>query len=140
MVVPARVRERVAQQAGYRCGYCQTQEVVSGIPLTLEHLQPRAYGGSDEEQNLWMSCRLCNEAKGVRTEARDDATGALVPLFNPRQQAWTEHFAWHETGTHMQGLTPVGRATIQALDLNSELRVRSRALWVEAGFHPPITG
>ncbi len=137
MVVSAQLRRRVAQQARHRCGYCQTQEVVSGIPLTLEHLWPQAHGGSDEEDNLWMSCRLCNEAKGTRVEASDPDTGEVVRLFNPRTQVWAEHFAWNEAGTRMQGVTPTGRATIQALDLNSDLRVRSRTLWVEAGFHPP---
>lgn len=37
----------------------------------------------------------------------------------------------------IMGLTPIGRATLTALDLNSEFRVRSRALWVELEKHPP---
>ena len=58
-------RERIAQQAQFRCGYCLTQERISGVPLTVEHLIPRSKGGNDTDENLWMSCRLCNEAKGV---------------------------------------------------------------------------
>ena len=46
------VRKQIAQQARHRCGYCQTQERVSGIPLTLEHIIPRVAGGNDEEENL----------------------------------------------------------------------------------------
>lgn len=84
MVSPA-VRRRVAQQAASRCGYCHTQERVSGIPLTLEHFVPKAKGGDDDEQNLWFSCRLCNEAKGVLTEAVAPESGEIVPLFNPRR-------------------------------------------------------
>ncbi|MBA3532087.1 MAG: HNH endonuclease, partial [Ardenticatenales bacterium] len=94
MAVSARVRARVAVAAQHRCGYCQTQEVVSGIPLTLEHLHPSARGGTDDEENLWFSCRLCNEAKGVLAEALDPETGAMVPLFNPRREQWSAHFAW----------------------------------------------
>jgi hypothetical protein len=89
------------------------------------------------EDNLWLSCRLCNEAKGVLVEATDPETGATVPLFNPRTQAWQDHFAWSQDGTQVMGQTPAGRATVSALDLNSELRVRARAIWVEAGWHPP---
>lgn len=131
------LRQRIRQQASARCGYCLTQEIVSGIPLTIEHLLPKAKGGEDCEDNLWLSCRLCNEAKGVLTEARDPKTNLIVPLFHPRTQQWADHFAWNLAGTHIIGLTPVGRATIEALSLNSELRTLARALWVEAGWHPP---
>lgn len=131
------LRQRVAERARHRCGFCLTQEVVSGIPLTLEHILPRAKGGKDRESNLWLSCRLCNEAKGILTEAIDPQTGTVAPLFNPRTEAWSEHFHWSEDGTHIIGQTPTGRATVAALSLNSELRLRARAIWVEAGWHPP---
>lgn len=131
------LRQRLAEEARYRCGYCLTQEVVSGIPLTLEHIIPKARGGKDDEDNLWLSCRLCNEAKGVLIEAVDPQTDESVPLFNPRTQVWTDHFAWSEDGTQVIGQTPVGRATVATLSLNSELRVRARSIWVEAGWHPP---
>ncbi|MBI3243243.1 MAG: HNH endonuclease [Chloroflexi bacterium] len=137
MTVSVALRQRVAAQARHCCGYCHTQEVVSGIPLTLEHLTPKARGGSDAEENLWLSCRLCNEAKGVLTEAADPQTGEAVPLYNPRTQTWAGHFAWDEQSVHILGLTAIGRATVQALSLNDELRVRARALWVQAGYHPP---
>jgi hypothetical protein len=132
-----RQRQRVAQQANFRCGYCQTQEIISGVPLTVEHILPKARGGSDDEQNLWLSCRLCNEAKGILIETIDPQTDALTPLFNPRTQVWAEHFAWADDGAQLIGLTPIGRATIVALALNSDFRVRSRRIWVEAGYHPP---
>ncbi|MCB8944649.1 MAG: HNH endonuclease [Ardenticatenaceae bacterium] len=135
--VPRKIRDQIAAEAKHRCGYCLMQEVVSGIPLTLEHIVPQAKDGSDETENLWLSCRLCNEAKHVLTEHQDPQTGEMVPLFNPRYQIWHDHFRWHENGTIMVGLTAVGRATIEALSLNSELRQRSRAIWVEAGYHPP---
>ena len=37
MTVSEALRACIAVEAQRRCGYCQTQEVVSGIPLTLEH-------------------------------------------------------------------------------------------------------
>jgi len=114
-----------------------TQEVVSGVPLTMEHIIPQAKGGGTVEENLWLSCRLCNEAKGVLTEAVDPISSTVAPLFNPRTQVWAEHFAWSEDGAQVIGRTPTGRATVVALKLNSELHVRARAIWVEAGWHPP---
>jgi len=131
------IRERVASQARFRCGYCLTQEQVSGVPLTIEHLMPRAKGGNDTEENLWTACRLCNETKGILTDAPEPETGEVVPLFNPRQQSWADHFVWSENGTQIIGTTSVGRATVLALALNTEFRVRARALWVEVGWHPP---
>ncbi len=131
------LRQRLAEAARHRCGYCLTQERISGIPLTIEHLIPKARGGRDDEANLWLSCRLCNEAKGVLTEAIDPQTGERVPLFNPRLQVWDDHFTWSGNGTQIIGQTPVGRATVTALSLNSEFRVRTRAIWVEVGWHPP---
>ncbi len=80
---------------------------------------------------------MCNEAKGVQTQATDSDTESEVPLFNPRTDQWGEHFDWSEDGTMILGRTATGRATIAVLSLNSELRIRSRALWVEAGYHPP---
>lgn len=132
-----KARPRIAAQAKYRCGYCQTQELVSGVPLTIEHIIPIAHGGTDDEDNLWLSCRLCNEIKGTLIEATDPETGRQVLLFNPRYQIWKACFAWDETGTRIVGRNATGRATITALALNSDLRVQSRAIWVEAGWHPP---
>ena len=137
MSISPSLRQQIRQEAHYCCGYCQTQERVSGIPLTMEHLIPVASGGSNLETNLWLSCRLCNEAKGTQINAVDPETGIAVPLFNPRTQSWHEHFKWDSSKTRIVGLTPIGRATIEALQLNDEFRIASRAIWVEAGWHPP---
>lgn len=60
------VRQRVRDQAGNRCGYCLSpQRLVMGW-LEVEHTIPQARGGSDDEDNLWLSCRLCNGYKGTQ--------------------------------------------------------------------------
>jgi hypothetical protein len=113
---------------------------VSGIPLTIEHITPKAKGGNDDNENLWLSCRLCNEKKGMLLEALDPDTGETVPLFNPRAQTWSDHFTWSEDGSRIIPKTAIGRATVDVLSLNDELRVRARAIWVKAGYHPPAGG
>lgn len=131
------IKRRIRFAAANRCGFCQAeQRRILGI-LEIEHLIPLARGGTDAESNLWLSCSLCNRYKGVQTEAIDPETSALVPLFNPRTQIWTEHFHWDESGTRILGLTPIGRATMIALQLNNPLAVEVRTGWVEAGWHPP---
>ncbi|WP_295578192.1 HNH endonuclease [uncultured Lamprocystis sp.] len=135
--LPKALRERISVAAGHRCGYCQTDQRVSGAQMHVEHIVPRALGGSSQESNLWLSCAWCNSYKGIQVEAPDPNTGQKAPLFNPRGQRWAEHFAWDPAATHILGLTPTGRATVAALNLNNPYIVPARRLWVLAGWHPP---
>lgn len=131
------IEQRVREVAGHRCGYCLSpQKYVMG-KLEIEHIIPRARDGSDDEFNLWLSCSLCNRYKGPQIIAIDSLDGATVPLFNPRTQIWSEHFRWSPDGTLVIGLTPIGRATVEALQLNNEVAVEVRRNWVLAGWHPP---
>ncbi len=100
---------RVAQDAGHRCGYCLSSEVVTGTPLTIEHLIPHSLGGPTER------------------------------LFNPREQVWREHFAWDDSGIRILGKTDIGGATVEALRLNRPVVMDARRVWVAAGLHPPKT-
>lgn len=34
--------------------------------LTVDHYIPKAQGGTDDPENLWVLCRACNSAKGDR--------------------------------------------------------------------------
>ena len=131
------LRQRVRASSGNRCGYCLSlQRYVMG-KLEIEHLIPRALGGSDDEANLWLSCGLCNRYKGFQIEKVDFVTSTMAPLFNPRTQIWREHFEWDTEGIFIKGLTPVGRATVEALQLNNEIAVEVRRNWIIAGWHPP---
>jgi len=136
--LPAELLTRLQRQAGNRCGYCRTSPLITGQPLTVEHIIPVARGGLSDEQNLWLSCRRCNEYKGTQINATDTDTGQQVSLFNPRQQSWREHFAWSGDGTRIIGLTPCGRVTVLALKLNNDDIVSARRLWVSVGWHPPV--
>ncbi|HEV8715422.1 MAG TPA: HNH endonuclease signature motif containing protein [Candidatus Binatia bacterium] len=128
---------RVREQARYRCGYCLCREALLGMPMEVEHLVPLASGGRTVEENLWLSCRRCNEFKGTQTNVADPETSESVALFNPRKQSWDEHFRWNEDGTEIVGLTPNGRATVTALKLNNPVIIVTRRLWISAGWWPP---
>lgn len=131
------IRARVAAQARHRCGYCLTPASLIGMPLEIEHIFPESLGGTSEETNLWLACPLCNYHKGSRISAVDPLTGERVRLFNPREQAWSEHFAWSDSGDRIVGVTAVGRATVAALNLNRPSLVSTRRAWVFVGWHPP---
>ena len=136
--VPADVVCRVRESAKDRCGYCLSPQRLVMARLEIEHIIPRARGGTSDESNLWLSCPLCNRSKADRTSAPDPDSGADVPLFNPRRQRWSEHFRWSHDGLCILGLTPTGRATAAALHLADDpdaLIVRS--YWILAGWHPP---
>lgn len=133
----AALRAAVRQAAANRCGYCLTSQAYVPWPLEIDHIIPRAHGGSDAEDNLWLSCRACNVFKGQQTHGRDPLTGRRVRLFHPRRQRWKRHFQWSGDGTIIMGRTATGRATVMALHLNHLVAVTVRRNWVRAGWHPP---
>ena len=92
--LPAELLARLQLQAGNRCGYCRTSALITGQPLTVEHLMPIARGGTSTEENVWLSCRRCNEYKAVQIDAIDSDTGERVPLFNPRNASLVPSWRW----------------------------------------------
>ncbi|MEG3847251.1 HNH endonuclease signature motif containing protein [Microcoleus sp. herbarium19] len=137
MAVSEQVKAIIRAQAQNRCGYCRSlQMYVLGI-LELDHIIPKAVGGTDNEENLCLACSLCNNYKGIQTDALDPVTQTRVTLFNPRTQQWSEHFVWSEEGTEIRGVTDCDRATVTALQLNNNIAVTVRRQWVSAGWHPP---
>lgn len=130
-------RKLVAERARQRCEYCHTQALVVGMALEIEHIIPEVAGGNSDESNICLACPPYNRYKSTRTNFLDGETGDTVPLFNPRQQEWHSHFAWEQDGLYLVGLTSIGRATIVALQMNNPFVVRSRRVWIVAGWHPP---
>jgi HNH endonuclease len=136
--ISAVVERRVRAMAQNRCGYCLSPQHLVMARLEIEHIMPLAKGGSNAEANLWLACPICNRFKGDKTTAVDPETGAIVPLFNPRAQMWSDHFRWSDDGLRIIGRTTVGRATVAALHLSDDPDVLEvRSYWVLAGWHPP---
>lgn len=136
--IPVEVEQRVRQSARNRCGYCLSPQHLVMARLEIEHIIPVAQGGTDQEDNLWLACPICNRFKGDKTIAVDPETGKTVTLFDPRRHQWFAHFRWSADGVRISGLTEIGRATVAALHLGDDpdaLLVRS--YWVMAGWHPP---
>lgn len=75
--IPNQLRDRVAEQARHRCGYCLTSEDVVGFAMEMDHLIPQVLGGLTVEENLWLACPACNGFKGHRISARDPETVSL---------------------------------------------------------------
>ena len=125
---------RVHQRADNRCEYCQTAQRAMGQAMHVEHINPE---GSDDLENLCLSCPSCNLSKGRATSAPNSETDEQVPLYNPRTQSWSEHFEWVQNGQVLRGATPTGRATVVRLRMNQPRIVEARSIWILAGVHPP---
>jgi hypothetical protein len=141
--IPIDVERRVREAAKHRCGYCLSPQALVMARLEVEHIIPRSTfalddSTADDESNLWLACPLCNGHKSDKVTAADPETGERVALFNPRVQAWHDHFRWSDDGIRVIGLTPIGRATVVALHLADDPdALRVRANWVSVGWHPP---
>lgn len=135
--ISVQLAAQVFADAGNRCGYCRTDERLTGSSLSTEHILPVATGGPTTRENLWRSCRECNERKGAQVQGIDPESGDAATLYNPRTQRWGDHFRWSEDGLLIIGVTAVGRATVVALDLNRPLQLVARQRWVLVGWHPP---
>jgi hypothetical protein len=97
----------------------------------MDHIRARKHHGLTTLQNTCWACALCNAAKGSNVASYDSESGALVALFNPRADSWSEHFRWR--GPLLIALTPVGRATIDVLRINHPERVEHRRLLLAGG-------
>lgn len=133
----AELKEAVFERAARCCEYCSSQVKFCPDPFSVEHIVPRALGGSDDLSNLALSCQGCNNHKFTSLQARDPFSGQLVPLYNPRTHRWDEHFAWRDDYARLIGLTPTGRATVARLQLNREGVVNLREALRHTLRHPP---
>ena len=142
MSISESTRQLVRRRAQHICEYCHSSEEASAAQFAIDHIHPRALGGPDTPDNLALACQRCNGYRYNFTTGTDPTTQAILPLFKPRQQKWSDHFIWTADGLRILGLTPTGRATCQRLDLNDDFHndgsiVKARRLWVQGGWHPP---
>ena len=138
--VSGAARRAVAGRAAGCCEYCSSPERFSADPFSVEHITPRSAAGGNDPENLAFSCQGCNSRKYNSVDATDPVTGEQVPLFHPRHDRWSDHFAWNEDYTRVVALTPVGRATSEKLQLNRAGVVDLRRVLRAAGEHPPAEG
>lgn len=101
----------------------------------VDHIISKKHGGRDYAQNLCLACADCNRCKGSNLAGVDRFTDEVSPLFNPRLDAWEDHFAINSDGT-LAGRTPEGRATIVVLRVNEASRVEQRANEMLLGNYP----
>lgn len=136
--IPISLQRIVVERAKGYCEYCQLPAAFSASSFNFEHIIPIIKEGLTILSNLAYSCGGCNAHKKDKIEVPDPLTRQLAPLFNPRNDIWSEHFQWNDDDLHIIGITPVGRATVNRLKVNREGNVNLRRLLMLADLHPPI--
>ena len=131
------IKDQIRQRANGLCEYCHAIEEWQYVRFTIDHIQPRSQGGSNDLNNLALACFHCNRKKYDKNSAIDPKTGIESQLFNPRYDRWDEHFIWSSDRLRLLGLNPIGRATVLALECNRDRLVSIRVADIAINRHPP---
>ena len=91
--ISAALRREVVERAHNCREYCRITGSDRPISFAIDHVIAEKHGGATVTENRCLSCYWCNSYKGSDISSVDWSSGGqIVPLFNPRQQNWDEHF------------------------------------------------
>jgi hypothetical protein len=122
--ISATLRHQVEARANHCCEYCLLPSSLSFYPHEVDHIIALKHSGTSTTDNLAYACWRCNRYKGSDLGSFDPETEQFSFLFNPRTQAWTDHFRLQDA--QVIGRTPEGRTTIHLLKLNLDERIVER--------------
>lgn len=115
----------VRSRAQEICEYCLLPQSSQEATFHIDHILPRQAGGATTASNLALACVTCSLRKAARFYVRDPLSREIVRIFHPRQEEWSEHFSISDE-FELIGITPTGRATIDALCMNRKAIVSIR--------------
>jgi hypothetical protein len=93
-------RAFVIRRAGNLCEYCRLPQLGYEAAFNIDHVIATQHQRDNSSENLALSCPKCNRKKGPNISSIDPVTKAVVRLFNPRTDLWTDHFAWRGITNH----------------------------------------
>ena len=125
----ARPATRLLEKWQRCCVYCGAKDV----PLQIEHIVPRARGGTDRVSNLTLACEPCNQRKGTQTATEfgfpEIQAQAKQPLKNAaavNTTRWALYERLHQTGL------PVETGTGGRTKWNRTTRELPKTHWLDA--------
>lgn len=127
-LISAELRKFVIQRASACCEYCLIHQDFSIYTHEVDHIIAVKHSGETTSDNLALSCLSCNRHKGSDFATIDQVTKEIVPLFNPRNQVWDEHF--YLKGATIEGKTQIGQGTARLLQFNVPNRVLERQVLI----------
>ena len=80
-------RKNILRRDSHRCQYCGKSEVT----LTVDHIVPKARGGTETWENLVAACVQCNNRKGDRTPHEASMQLLRKPI-RPNHVMFIRHF------------------------------------------------
>lgn len=80
-------RKNILRRDGHRCQYCGRGD----LPVTVDHIIPKARGGEDIWENLVCACVRCNNRKGDQTPHEAGMRLIRKPL-RPSHVTFIRHF------------------------------------------------
>jgi len=100
----------------------------------MDHVIAEKHEGETSLDNLAYACLHCNSFKGSNIAGWDRETSQTIRLFDPRHDAWSDHFEWD--GPVLRARTAVGRVTIAVLRINLPPRIAVRRSLIEEQVFP----
>jgi 5-methylcytosine-specific restriction endonuclease McrA len=123
------VREYLLEKFDRKCVYCGA----TGVPLQVEHMMPKARGGTNRVSNLTIACARCNDAKGTQTAAECGHPDVEAQARRPLKDAasvnasrWKLYRLLQDTGL------PVEMGTGGRMKWNRTRRGLPKAHWIDA--------
>ena len=123
------VREFLLEKWERRCAYCHK----TGVPLEVEHIVPRARGGSHRISNLTLACEPCNTKKGTQTAAEFGHPEVQAQAKRPLKDAAAVNATrWALFGRLQEAGLPVEVGTGGRTKWNRTTRQLPKAHWLDA--------
>jgi 5-methylcytosine-specific restriction endonuclease McrA len=123
------VREYLLEKFQRGCAYCGATD----LPLQVEHIVPKARGGTNRVSNLAIACEPCNQAKGQQTaaefghsEVQVQAKRALTDVAAVNASRWALYCRLQATGL------PVEVGTGGCTKWNRTQRGLPKMHWIDA--------
>jgi hypothetical protein len=132
--IPAEMRRLVIGRAGSRCEYCLIHEDDTYFGCEVDHVVSEKHGGLTVVENLAYACLVCNRYKGSDLGSILGPSGDLIRFFNPRIDAWSEHFSLD--GAIIKPLTVIGQVTERIFRFNAIERLMEREALQAIGRYP----
>jgi len=132
--ITADLRRLIVARAEGICEYFLIAKEDTFYGCEADHIISEKHGVITSEDNLAYACVFCNKWKGNDVGSIHWETSIFVRFFNPRTDAWADHFQLVDS--RIEALTPIGFVTARLLSFNSGERVFERKILQDMGRYP----
>ena len=130
------LRAQVAHRADHLCEYCLIDEEDCLFNFQIDHIISVKHGGRTVMENLAFACVFCNRQKGSDLGTILPGTQDIFRFFNPRIDAWADHFKL--TGAIIEPLDEIAEGTVRIFGFNHPDRILERQLLIARGRFPTL--